>query len=149
MCLSPTRERLPVKMLYIPNFDFEYQLGERLRRQIPATAVRLSRELAAVWVGVALPGDFIWIDGGVEPGFFDGLTDVGLPPVTVVNHPSAITEPVELSPWGWTDELRMRAAAHGWLIRAPNSRPSIGPMRGRSRSLSNGAGTSDWKGPAR
>ncbi len=123
-----------MKKLFIPNFDFEYQLGERTRRHIPAAAARLNRELASVWVSIAATGDFIWTDANVEQGFFDRMSEAGLPEVTAVHHPSAVTEPVEACPWGWTTDLRKQASSRAWRIDAPEQ-PAVDRANARSFSF--------------
>ncbi|MCH7686164.1 MAG: hypothetical protein IH899_05710, partial [Planctomycetes bacterium] len=108
-----------MKRLFIGNYDFEHQLSAAGRWEPPVSIRRLNEELACVWIAIAGDGDFIRTPALVEATFFEEMAAVGLPDVRPVTNKREITEPVEVVPWGWTEEIRHRADQQGWNYSAP------------------------------
>jgi hypothetical protein len=108
-----------MKRLFIGNYDFEHQLGAAGRWQPPESIRRLNVELATAWIAIAEDGDFIRTPEQVEATFFEDMAAVGLPNVRPVSDEREISEPVEVIPWGWTEEIRNRAEQQGWNYSAP------------------------------
>lgn len=134
-----------MKRIFIGNFDFEHYLSLSGKNRRSRTAdnrvgfssgsrrsalARLNDELAAVWTAVADEGDFIWSPVGIEEGFFQSLTNFGLPAVKPLSASdqarpvglmdvAAIDVRLEACPWGWTDDVRDLSGQHGWRVAAP------------------------------
>ena len=100
--------------LFVGNFEFEHRLASSSPRQLPHSLRRINHELATLWVAIAEDGDFIWTPATVEQGFFEELASLGLPPVEPLNDERCPAEPVEVCPWGWTDEIRKWANLVVW-----------------------------------
>lgn len=108
-----------MKKLFIGNFDFEHNLGPYRGWEPPDTIRRVNAELSCVWMAIAVDGDYLWTPQHIEPTYFDEMVEQGLPRVQPVSHESEIREPVELIPWGWTDQIRKWADQQGWEYHAP------------------------------
>jgi hypothetical protein len=109
-----------MKRLFIGNYDFEHQLSVAGGWESPESIRRLNAELATAWISIADDGDFIRTPEQVEAKFFEEMAAVGLPNVRPVSNEREITEPVEVIPWGWTEEIRNRADQQGWNYSAPS-----------------------------
>ena len=109
-----------MKRLFIGNYDFEHQLSAAGGWEPPESIRRLNAELATAWIAIAEDGDCIRTPAQVEATFFEEMAAVGLPNVRPVTHEREITEPVEVVPWGWTEELRNRADQQDWNYSAPS-----------------------------
>jgi hypothetical protein len=90
--------------VFLSNFDFEHELGGG--GSLPRAARELAEDLAAVWLTVAQPGDWICSPGRGE---VDGVS-FGQPP----SGPD-----FEFVPWGWSPRAVALARKHGWRIDAP------------------------------
>lgn len=106
-----------MRRLFLPNFDFEHQLSRP--RQLPLGLRQLNEDLASAWLALARDGDLIHTPAVVEPGFFDSLPAQGLRSAKSVCDLELLSEPVDLCPWGWTDEIRAWAQRLGHHVVAP------------------------------
>ena len=120
--------------LFVGNFEFEHRLASSSPRQLPHTVRRINHELATLWVAIAEDGDLIWTPATVEQGFFEELTSLGLPSVEPRNDERCPAEPVEVCPWGWTDEIRKWADQRNWTYVAPRQ-PVVREINSRRFSV--------------
>lgn len=120
--------------LFIGNFEFEHRLQAGHRQSLPEPVRRLNEELAALWIAVAEDGDFLWMPAPIDGAFFDELAADGLPRVHPVTDESQIAVPVQLCPWGWTEDIRRWAHRNGWTISAPRQ-SAVRQLNARSFSF--------------
>ncbi len=104
--------------LFLGNFSFEESLSGK-RQELPMGIRRLEAELAAVWLAVAQPGDWIWTPQPIDEDFPRLTTALGLSDVRVVSQVSQIPAGLQLVPWGCSEDARQFVAACNAWIDAP------------------------------
>lgn len=105
--------------LFLGNYEFEHRLSWRDERPLSGPVRKLAEDLASVWLAVAADDDVIWTPAPVEPGFFEGARQAGLPRVRAAGSERDVPSDAQLSPWGWTDSLHDWCQTNGWSCDAP------------------------------
>lgn len=104
--------------LFFANFGFEHQLGPAGGEGMPRHLEQLNSELAATLALLANDGDFIYSKSSYGD-FTQHLFQSGLPSIQFTTG-EGLPKGIELTPWGWTNELREWAREHEWTCRAPD-----------------------------
>lgn len=105
--------------LFVGNFDFEEHLAGD-RQNPPEALQRINAELSPCLVSAAGDGDCIWCpEPVVTSGFWEELQRAGMPAVQPVTDMRQVPAGLELTPWGWTDEVRGWSSQVKALIHAP------------------------------
>lgn len=105
------------------NFDFEYELAAAAGRAAtaPEQVRRMNAALAAAWLGVARPDDFVLAPAPWTAADFPDLVAGGLDLPRFVTGADAVpaSSDIELVPWGWSPRVVALARAYDWKASAP------------------------------
>lgn len=117
--------------LFVANLNFEQELAGD-RQSLPKPVERMAAELAACWLPLAAPGDYVWCPQPFDPRFWRRMAKRWLSEVQGVSELSQVPSGLELVPWGWSGAVeRFGRRAHARCERPPVS----AVMRANSRRL--------------
>lgn len=91
--------------LFFSNLQFERQIAGD-RQTLPVELEARTAELAACWLPVCEPGDWIWCPRPVPHSFWERMSALGLPLVESASAIADVPAGLELAPWGWSRDAQ-------------------------------------------
>lgn len=90
--------------LYIPNFDFEYQLGRARNYQANLQLKQINEEMKWSLLSLISEGDGLLSESKPDPEFLISLLSAGFPIPELVRDPNKFNYD-EMVPWGWSETI--------------------------------------------
>ncbi len=107
--------------LFVANLTFESEVAGH-RQELPKRLRRLCGELVPLWLAAADEEDWLWCPEPIEASFWTEMRRRGLPGVKTCGPDCAPPHELELTPWGWSREVREFGSRPSAACNAPPER---------------------------